>query len=493
VGKRAALVAVALGALTVTGGVPAAPVKGCPHFGKPALAADPHPHALRVFAIQFLQQPSAISSPAVYARAIDCAIRQEVVPHLAKGRPNVVVFDEDVGLETIAIGSRGTAARTQLKNGVRSCAGQPFPCATLAALSTLDTGYGSALSYLQARYPSLSGELGKSFVAATDMFVRAFMGTMAAAAERYGVYIVASNTQAPFKLTSDRAAVAALRDPDTPKVSSVYAPIGPLAYDQTFIWGPRVIDKRAPAPLANLIAVNRKVPLTSFESALGFAPGPATGAAATRNLRPVKIPGTGARLGFATSLPAFTYGSAAAGHACDDVSKTYVRCLDKLRANVLIQADANDGAWTGPDGSGKELWQPLSWMSSAYRAVTDPTVHFSYAVNPFMVGNLADTPFDGQTAIFERGRRGPGCHYIGNGSVVPGDDVPTFRKYAGDKPQFLALAPWVVSSRPRPVLRKVGNDLATGSGGYRYVQTAVIADLPFPLDRSRRGCVVAGR
>jgi hypothetical protein len=29
-------------------------------------------------------------------------------------------------------------------------------------------------------------------------------------------------------------------------------------------------------------------------------------------------------------------------------------------------------------------------MGSAYRAVTDPSVRFAYAVNPFMVGNLAD-------------------------------------------------------------------------------------------------------
>ena len=91
-----------------------------------------------------------------------------------------------------------------------------------------------------------------------------------------------------------------------------------------------------------------------------------------------------------------------------------MRRLSKLGANVLIQADANDGQWTGVDGS--EQWQPLSWMGSAYRAVTDPTVKFDYAVNPMMVGNLADTPFDGQSAILERGRRGNGCHYVGDAS-----------------------------------------------------------------------------
>jgi hypothetical protein len=205
----------------------------------------------------------------------------------------------------------------------------------------------------------------------------------------------------------------------------------------------------------------------------------------------VTIPGTGARLGFATSLPAFTYGTPSPGHECDDVAMTYMRCLDHLGADVLIQADANDGEWTGDDGM--EKWQPLSWMGSAYRAVADRTVHFAYAVNPFMVGNLSDTPFDGQSAILERGRRGSGCHYVGTGAFVPGDDLPMYRAYAGSKSQFLALAPWVVPDGPRPGLRGVGAGLAAGTGSHHYVQTAVIADLPFPVDRRRPGCLVAGR
>ncbi len=463
----------------------AAAKPACGHWGRPAVAADPRAHALRVFAIQFLQQPAAMTTAASYRDAIECAVRREVLPHLARGRPNLVVFDEDSGLETLAIGPRGAGARALLRTGVPSCKGQSFPCATLVTLTALNGGYAKALRYLGGRFPSLNGTLGRSFVAATDTFVRVFMTTMARVARQYGVYVIASNTQAPFKLTRSRAAVAALGGG---ALSTVYAPTAPVAYDQTFLWGPRDV-RRGPTPLANLLTVNRKVPLTPFELALGFAPGPARGPAAVKNLRPFAIPGTGARLGFATSLPAFTYG--APGHPCADVALTYMRCLDHLGANVVIQADANDGQWTGNDGS--ELWQPLSWMGSAYRAVSDPTVHFDYAVNPFLVGNLADTPFDGQSAILERGLHGRGCHYVGNGSIVAGDDVPPYLGYAGAKPQFLALAPWVVPDGPRPALRKVGAALASGSGRYRYVQTAVVADLPFPLDRNRRSCEVAGR
>ena len=39
------------------------------------------------------------------------------------------------------------------------------------------------------------------------------------------------------------------------------------------MWGPRVVHRGRPAPLANLIADNYKVPLTTFEQALGFAAG----------------------------------------------------------------------------------------------------------------------------------------------------------------------------------------------------------------------------
>ncbi len=466
----------------------------CPKFGRPAIAADPRRGALRVFAIQFEQQPAEMAGAGSYRDAIDCVMRHEVAPYLAKGRPNLVVFDEDIGLETLAIGPRGAKTRYLLRHGTPACRAKPFPCETLAGLSDLDRGYSRALSYLEPRLPGLSKMLGRSFVAATDEFVRVFMGTMATAALRYHVYLVASNSQPPFRETTDPKAVAALRDPATPSVHQVYVPTQARVYNQAFLWGPRVAHHGVPAPLANLLADNKKVPLTSFEQALGFSAGPTGGNAAIRNLRPFAISGTKVRLGFATSLPAFEYGDSAPGHQCDDVTKTYMNCLDHLGANVLIQAEANDGQWTGPDGSDtSEHWQPLSWMGSAWRAVSDPSVHFAYAVNPMLVGNLADTPFDGQSAILERGRHGRGCHYIGDGSFISGQDDPALRSYSGSKPQFLAMAPWVVSDRSRSALRAVGQKLSAGQGPYHYVRAALVADLPFPVDHSRRGCVIAGR
>ena len=128
IGLLAAALVAAVALALPAGGVGAAarsPAVGCSGWGRPALAADPRPHALRVFAIQFEQRPATLSSAAAYAHAIDCAIRTEVLPHLAQGRPNLVVFDEDIGLETIAIGPRGAPARSLLRHGAPACDGRP--------------------------------------------------------------------------------------------------------------------------------------------------------------------------------------------------------------------------------------------------------------------------------------------------------------------------------------------------------------------------------
>jgi hypothetical protein len=263
------------------------------------------------------------------------------------------------------------------------------------------------------------------------------------------------------------------------------------------VWGPTDVRHTGPDVMRNVLATNLKVPLTSIELAIGFQPGPSHGSAAVANLRPVRLPGTSAWLGIATSLPAFEYGSPPAGvNPCSDTASYYMRCLDRLGVNIVIQDEANPGQWTGPDGNGIEQWQPLSWMTSTYRAVADPSVHFAYNVTAMMVGNLSDLVFDGQSAITQRGgTRGPGCHYIGNARFVPGEDQATLRGDAGIKHGFLALAPWVAPDASRATLRRVGNELAQGSGSPRengYLETGIVADLPLPVDRARHGCVGVG-
>jgi len=113
-----------------------------------------------------------------------------------------------------------------------------------------------------------------------------------------------------------------------------------------------------------------------------------------------------------------------------------------------------------------------------------------------VAAGLADLAFDGQTAIAQRGLHGRGCHYVGNAAFVPSEDQAQFRRYAGDKPDFLAIAPWVVGDRSRARLRAIGSELAPGSGSPLeddYVETGIVADLPVPVDRRRPDCVISTR
>ncbi len=455
------------------------------------VSADPRPHAPRVFAMQVKLDAADVVTRAAFARKVECLLRAYVLPHRARGRPNLVVFDEDIGLLTGTAGGRGRAVRRIVAdpNDDGACAGQGFPCRTLRLLDL----YGRSRLRERRFYGTSLGRLDGAaapFVLGTDTIARTFMGTFSRAARRHGLYVVAANDQAPFRQTRSRAAVRRL----APRgARSAYVATSAKVYNSVFLWGPRNVRRSGPDVQRNVLASNRKVPLTPIEQAIGLTAGPRTGAAARRNLRPVRLPGTRARLGFATSLPAFRYGTPAPGtDPCADVEATYMRCLDALGANVVVQADANPGPWTGPDGDGVQQWQPLSWMTSTWRAVTDPSVAFAYNVTPMLTGNVADLVFDGQSAITQRGgSAGAGCHYVGNGAFDPAEDRPDLRGAAGPKTEFLAIAPWVVGDAPRDALRAISARLDPLSGDALtddYVETALVADLPFPVDTRRRGC-----
>jgi hypothetical protein len=464
-----------------------------------ATALDPKPGAPRVFALQYRQAAADVVSYASFHAAIDCLLRRYVLPHLARHRTNVVVFDEDTGLATIAIGSRGAAARKLFADPKpAACPSLGQPCAAVTALADITSAYAGPLAAYHLRFPGLAA-LDQGFVAATDTIARGFLGTFSSLAKRYRIYLIASGDLPSFTQSRAPADLALFSDPDLkPRPSSVYVATSSEVHNEAFMWAPRDVRATGPDVLRNAVAENLKVPLTSLESELGFTPGPAGGPAATANLRPYRLPGTKARIGFATSLPAFTYGTPPAGvNPCSDTALYYMRCLNRLGANLVIQDEANPGQWTGPDGDGIEQWQPLSWMASTYRAVSDPSVRFEYNVTAMMVGNLADLPFDGQSAITQRGFAGHrhGCGYIGNAGFVPAEDQAQFEQYAGAKPGFLAIAPWVSRAGSRTALRTTGDELAPDSGSRiedDYVETALVADLPFPPDRHRTDCAGAG-
>ena len=155
-------------------------------------------------------------------------IRRYVVPYEARGRPNVVAFNEDVGLMTLATGSRGAAAR-EIAAGPdppAACAGSPPPCAALlAALLASATPIRGQRSAYETRFPGVPG-LAAPFLAATDTFARGWMQVFSDMARRYGVYMLGSNDQAPFRESRDPAEIDTFRDPDLPKPDSVFVATG---------------------------------------------------------------------------------------------------------------------------------------------------------------------------------------------------------------------------------------------------------------------------
>ena len=445
---------------------------------------DPRRRAPRVFAMQLKQEVRHVRSYASFRAKMDCMIRQYVVPRLAKRRPNLVAFSEDVGLATLATGSRGRAARRAAAAGAGA----------LAIPAEVANAYAGPLSAYRARFPR--AVLGNSapFLAATDTFARGWMQTFSDMARRYRIYIAGSANQAPFRESTDRHEIDLFRDPDLPRPRSVYVATSPRVFNEAFVWGPHDMRRGGPRPLRNVVQRNRKVPLTPLEQFLNITPGPARGADAIENLRPYRLPGTRARIGIATSLPAFQYGPRRA-KPCANVAVTYMRCLDRLGANLVLQDEANPGPWAANGGGG--YWQPLEWMGSTWRAVADRSVDFAYNVTPHLVGNLADLPFDGQTAITQRGLwGGRRCTYIGNARLHPADGDPaSARRYAGRKREFLALLPWVVKDGSRTRLRRIGAKLAASRGRLAndYVEGAAVADLPFPPGRHRRACATSRR
>jgi len=452
----------ALGVLLVGTAHAQAATDACvrPHRWAPATGTTDPRGDLRVIGVQAKQDVSHVVSYATYAGWVGCLAHDFVDPH--KRGTTLVVFNEDIGLMTLAIGARGAAVRELATSPGRAPTGDSEPVGAAAALGLLNAAYAPQI----AAYQALLGPIDprkQVFVAATDTMVRSFVATFSALARREHVYVVASNNMPTWRETTDPAEVALFGDPEVHD-GKAYVATSSRVTNSTFLWGP---DGR-------LLFRNEKVPLTDLEQTLlGLDSGPTTGPAAIANAAGIRIGRH--RLGFATSLPAFAWGYPF-GHRpkgfrpCEDLSVTYASCMDAQGVDVMVQAEANPGRWAGKGGAGQ--WQPTEWMGSAWRSVADPTLHIRYAVNPFMVGNLLDLPFDGQSAILARGAGRRPVGYIGE------------RR----EPQFLALAPWTVPDGPRASLEQQSARLAPGSGDAQendYLETAVYTDLRADLRSPR--------
>ena len=447
----------------------------------PIKALDPHAPTgtLRVFAMQFKQEPRHVITYATFLNKLECSIKDTVVPNRVKGRTSLVLFTEDLGLMAYGIGSRGKAARIAISNE-----------GALAVIGRLRGAYRQQADWYTAKLGSI-GAIGGAFTAATDTVVRGFVQSLSTLAKKYGVYIGASSLLAPFTESTRSSDIEALADPDlSPRPKSVFVATSPKVYNRAILWGPRDVRATGPAPLRNSVLMNDKVPLTDLEVGIEVSPGASTGAAGVSNLKPYSVPGTKAKVQFATSLPAFMFGAPAKGAECADTALSYMRCLESLGTNVVLQDEANPGPWVNA-GS---LWQPLDWMGSTWRSVADQaTPGLLYNVTPMMTGNLADLAFDGQSAITQRGLKGIGCAYVGNING-DGNSASGVAQYMGRKSEFLAIAPWVAADGPAAELRSVSAGLAPGSGsGHEnsYLETSLVADLTFPPKPLRAGCITS--
>ena len=162
--------------------------------------------------------------------------------------------------------------------------------------------------------------------------------------------------------------------------------------------------------------------------------------------------------------------------------------MDSLGANLVMQDEANQGRWATDVANG--AWQPLEWMTSTWRAASDPSVGFTYNVTPHLVGNLADFPFDGQTAITQRGlRSSPGCTYVGNTVAEAGDE--RYQRRAGAQ-GGVHRDPALGHARCAPLRAEGHRGQARRPGRAMrlendYAEGVIAADLPFPANPNRAG------
>lgn len=435
---------------------------------------------LRVVALQYKQEIRNVVSYDAFRTKMRCLVEDHVVPVMKPGRPTLAVFNEDAGLMTIASGTRGALVRAQAQTPLGAPLGDAVPLGIVGALGLLNVSYLPQVLAYQARYPLIDPRK-QVLLAATDTFARSFSQTFSDIARDYGIYVVASNNQARYHASRDPLDIATFGDPDLTNVDEVYVASDARVPNTTFLWGPKTVDTSAPRGEQNLLFRNEKVPLTSIEkNVLGLDEGPATGDAARANAAGVQV--AGFHLGFATSLPAFQFGydfgaQPADLAPCADLAVTYMSCMDALGVDVVVQAEANPGRWAANVADG---WQPLDWMGSTWRTVSEPGVGFRYNITAHLVGNLLDLPFDGQTAITQRGAHATPQHYIGNLEFDGSVDPASHRDYVGDKPEFLVLAPWVTEDAARTALTATGAALSPRSGNpleNDYLETAVWADL----------------
>lgn len=330
-------------------------------------------------------------------------------PHLAHDCPNLVVLTELNGLPLIL---RGAPWATQF-NSLQSTISALFIFRAFKALPIMLRERVSPVRALQ--------------LAESERNVRLYLHTCRDFAQHYGVYLCCGSIPMPrLKLDGNQIK----REPK-------------LLTNQTVLLNPH----------GELIGTTDKVFLTPDEQATGLDLSPG-------NLKELRVfPTPVGDLGVAISLDAFR--------------PEVMNKLESLGCTVLLQPDANAAPWTGLEGLPPDPShirdQTMAWLESCWTATTKGN-NIRYAVNPFVVGNLFDVAFDGQSAITGREQ-----------------DTHERRSYVLTEPRhgFLALSPWVADG-PADFLRATGRHLAPNSGHAlenEYRQDVISARLNLPSSK----------
>ncbi|WP_216327235.1 nitrilase-related carbon-nitrogen hydrolase [Deinococcus aestuarii] len=267
-------------------------------------------------------------------------------PHLAQGRPNLVVLTELNGLPLV------------LRDVPLAVRAGTFERAALVLF----------LRWLPRALPVLLRERVSPIralqLALSAKNTRLYLETCRDLAREYGVYLCCGSTPMPRYRLEGRYLV---REAGT-------------LHNETVLLDPQ----------GELIGVADKVHLTPAEEGEGvdLTPGP------LGELRVFPTPV--GDLGVAISLDAFR---------ADVIGQ-----LEAGGCTVLLQPDANGAPWTAQEGLPPDPAnlrdQPVAWLESCWQATTTGR-SIRYAVNPMVVGNLLDLTFDGQSAITGRAKDAP--------------------------------------------------------------------------------------
>ncbi len=356
------------------------------------------------------------------------------VPDLAQGRPNLIVLSEVLGLPLALSGPQGILSRS-----MHSASN---------AITLLAPAYAKRMVHYRRVYPGIS--LVRSLLLSlSDVLYRPFVTTLSHFAAKYSVYLSAT-TIVPHVQRSTSS--VDIRHFGQHGATSVYLPESSGVYNTGFLWGPD----------GTLLGTTDKVFITEGEqTTLDLTPG---------DLNTVQAFSTEfGNVGFAISLDAFT--------------PEYLRRLDELEVQILMQNDANDQPWT--TSSKTCAWQPQEWLNSVLGSVQEEYTHLSYNVCPMQVGNFFDITFDGQSTITKRSSNDPDplYNFVGNEDFI---HTVTGKALKGD---ILAVAPWFIEDpgradsrlsleQRRALLTQAGTQLLPGGkNANMYSESVIFADV----------------